>query len=59
VPVRSVEDLTELPRGMSGVGEVGGGRIDNPAGIEVVVGPDPAGLLFGSQPAAQLPQQLR
>lgn len=41
-----VEDLTEL-RGVSGVGAVGCGPVDDPAGFEVVVGPDPAGVLFG------------
>jgi len=55
VLTRGVEQLAELPRGLSGVGEVCGGLVDGPAGVEVVVGPDPAGLLFGGQPAAQLP----
>jgi len=56
---RGVEELTEPPGGVSGVGEVGGGPVDDPAGIEMVVGPDPAGVLFGGEPVAQLPQQLR
>lgn len=57
--MRGVEDVTELPRGVSGVGEIGGGLVDDPAGGDVVVGPDPAGALLGGQSAAQLPQQLR
>ena len=45
--VGGVEELTELPRGVSAVGEVRDGLVDDPAGVEVVVGPDPAGVLFG------------
>ena len=35
--VRGVQDLSELPRSLSGVGEVGGGLVEDPAGTGAVV----------------------
>jgi hypothetical protein len=54
-----VEGSAELAGGVCGVGEVGGGPVDDPAGVDVVVGPDSAGVLFGGQPAGELSQKLR
>lgn len=59
MPVGGVQDLSELPGSLCGGGEVGGGLVDDPARVGVVVGPDPAGVVFGGQPAVQLPQELR
>lgn len=54
-----VEGPAQFAGAVSGVGEVGGGLVDEPAGIDVVVRPDPAGVVLGMQPAAELPEQLR
>lgn len=54
-----VEGLAQLARGVSGVGEVGGGPVDELAGVGVVVESEAAGVLLGAEPAAELAQQLR
>ncbi|HEX5880744.1 MAG TPA: hypothetical protein VF468_20870 [Actinomycetota bacterium] len=51
-----VQGLAQFSRRATGVGEFGAGPVDDPGGVDVVVGPDPAAALFGGEPAAELLQ---
>jgi hypothetical protein len=64
-----VQDADQIMRGRAGAGQISGSAADGPAGIGVVVGPDPAGVVVVGpdpagvvvdvQPTIKLAKQLR
>jgi len=64
-----VQDAGQIMRGRAGAGQISGSAADGPAGIGVVVGPDPAGVVVVGpdpagvvvdvQPTIKLAKQLR
>ena len=54
-----VQDADQIMRGRAGAGQISGSAADGPAGIGVVVGPDPAGVVVDVQPTIKLAKQLR
>src|SRR6478752_10708007 len=54
-----VQDAGQIMRGRAGAGQISGSAADGPAGIGVVVGPDPAGVVVDVQPTIKLAKQLR
>ena len=54
-----VECAAQVVRGVTGLGQLCGGPINDPGRVGRVVGAESAGVLFGVEPAAQLAEQLR